>query len=454
MSKFVKLRKGFDINLTGKAEKNVSDAPHPETFAIKPTDFQNITRPKVLVQEGDNVKAGTPLFYDKVLDEVQYCAPFSGEVVEVKRGEKRKLLEIRILADKSADYESFKQYTVSDLEKASREELTEQLTKSGVWPNIIQRPYGIVANPKDTPKAIFISAFDSAPLAPDYDVLLKGEEANLQAGITALNKFTSGVIHLNINGAAEVSQVFGQLKGVQVNKVTGPHPAGNVGVQIHHIDPIAKGEIVWTLTPDALAQIGRLMLQGKYDARKVVALVGSEVKAPQYYKTYVGASIKGLVADKLNSTHVRYISGNVLTGEAVAADGYLSYYHSQLTVIPEGDQYEFLGWLKPTGKKPSFSRALGLLSFLNPKKEFAVNTNTNGEERAFVATGVFERVVPMDIYPTHLLKAILAEDYDEMEALGIFEVVEEDFALCEFVDVSKHNVQEIVRQGLDLIQNS
>ena len=454
MSKIVKLKKGFDINLLGKAEKKIADVPPPETFAIKPTDFVGMKRPKLLVAEGDNVKAGTPVMFDKMHEQVMYCSPVSGEIVEVKRGAKRKILEIKVLADKEIEYEGFPVHSVSDIANLSREDVQGLMLKGGVWPNIIQRPYGIVANETDAPKAIFISTFDSHPLAPDYAFLLKEEQEAFQQGINVLKKFTNGTVHLNHDLNAEVSPVFSNVSEVQHNKFSGPHPVGNIGVQMHHLDPLNKGEVAWTVTPYGVAQIGKLFLEGKYDASRLVAVAGSEVKSPQYYKTYTGTAIHKMIADNLKQEHVRYISGNVLTGERIAKDGYLGFYDSLLTVIPEGDHADFLGWLLPTAKKLSFHRAFGLFSFLNgKKKEYTLDTNTNGEERAFVQTGTFEQVTPMDIYPTYLIKAIMSEDYDNMEALGIYEVIEEDLALCEYVDVSKHDIQHIVREGLELMQN-
>ena len=453
MSKTIKLKQGFNINLAGKAQKNIVEGVQPETFAIKPPNFMGLERPKLLVNEGDSVKAGTPLFFDKKKEEIMFTSPVSGEVAEVIRGEKRKILEIRILADKQMEYESFNSYSVSDLNNLDRKTIVDQLLKSGVWANLVQRPYGILADYNETPKSIFISAFDSHPLAPDYDVLFKGEEQNLQAGIDALKKLTEGTVHLNIDSNREVSPIFSHLKNVQLNRFSGPHPAGNVGVQIHHLDPINKGDVVWTVKPQGLVEIGKLFLEGKYDASRKIAVVGSEVKTPQYYQTYTGAGISKFIQDNVNGDHVRFISGNVLTGERIKSDGYVGYFDSMVTVIPEGDHHEFLGWILPSTKKISFHRAFGLLSFMN-KGEFAPDTNTHGEERAFVMTGKFEEVTPMDIYPTFLLKAILAEDFDEMEALGLYEVIEEDLALCEFIDVSKHDVQSIIRNGLDLLQYS
>ncbi|MGI9542515.1 MAG: Na(+)-translocating NADH-quinone reductase subunit A [Cyclobacteriaceae bacterium] len=451
MQKFVKLKKGFDIRMVGKAVKKISPPTISDTFALKPTDFLGIERPKVMVAAGDNVQAGTPLLYDKSKDSIMYTAPVSGEIIEIKRGEKRKLLEIKILADKTILYEEFKKYTVSELASLSKDEALGQILKSGIWPQLIQRPYGIIADPADTPKSIFISAFDSHPLAPDFDFILKGLDHEFQAGINILKKLTPGKIHLNIDSEAEVSPLFSTMRSVQLNKFSGPHPSGNVGVQIHHLDPINKGDIAWTINPYGVMQIGKLFLEGKYDATKLVALAGSEVDNPQYFETYSGACIDKLVDANIKSNNVRFISGNVLTGQAISSSGYLGYYDHLISVIPEGDYHEFLGWIKPTSTKLSFQRAFGLMSFLNPKMEHVLDTNFNGEERAFVQTGVFEKVMPMDILPTYLIKAILAEDYDDMEALGIYEVIEEDLALCEFIDVSKHDIQAIVREGIDLM---
>ncbi|MGD1890064.1 MAG: Na(+)-translocating NADH-quinone reductase subunit A [Cyclobacteriaceae bacterium] len=453
MPKHIKLKRGFDINLAGKPEKEVSDAPPSDTYALKPTDFLGMLRPKVIVNEGDTVKAGTPLLFDKKQEAVIYCAPVSGEVVEIKRGEKRKLLEIKVLADKQIVYEEFTQHSVSDLPSISREDAQSLMLKAGVWPQIIQRPYGIVADPVDTPKDIFISTFDTSPLAPDFELLLKGQGNFFAAGVEILQKFTNGKVHIGVNADAEVSSVFSDVKGAVVTKFSGKHPAGNVGVHIHHVSPIGKGEVVWTVDPYGVAQIGKLFLKGIYDASKVISLTGSEVSKPQYYNTYMGACIDKITEGKIEHRNVRHISGNVLTGEKIEDTGYLGYYHHQITVIPEGNEYEFLGWMKPTTDKLSFHRALGLFSFLNSsKKEYVLNSNMKGEERAFVQTGIYEQVLPMDILPEYLFKAIMAEDYDDMEALGIYEVIEEDVALCEFIDVSKHDIQGIIRQGINLLR--
>jgi Na+-transporting NADH:ubiquinone oxidoreductase subunit A len=457
MGKFIRLKKGFDINLAGKAAPQLATGQPSEkgdTFSIKPTDFQGIYLPKVLVKEGDVVKAGSPLFRDKKHESILFTAPVSGEVVEVKRGDKRKLLEVKILADSTVDFLPFQKYSVSEIAALTRDKAQQQMLQSGVWLNLVQRPFGIVANPDETPKSIFISGFDSHPLAPDYSFIYKGHEQAFQAGLEILKKFTTGKIHLNVHTEREISPVFSQAQGIELNKFSGPHPSGNVGVQIHHIDPIGKTDLVWTINPYGVIQLGKLFLNGIYDASRIIAVAGSEVKTPQYYATYTGAPVKKFLANNLKQENVRVISGNVLTGTRIFKDGHVGFYDNLVSVIPEGDYYEFMGWINPSAKKLSTSRAFGLFSFLNYNKEFVLDSNMHGEPRAFVQTGTFEKVVPMDILPTFLLKAILAEDYDEMEALGIYEVIEEDLALCEFVDVSKHNVQDILREGIDLMLNS
>lgn len=454
MGKFIRLKRGFTINLAGKAAPKITEVEPAETVSIKPGDFHGLYMPKVVVKEGDVVKAGTPLFHDKKHENIQFTSPVSGEVVEIKRGEKRLLLEVKILADKKMEYENFRKYTISEIANLPAEVIKSQMLASGTWLNLVQRPFGTFADPAVTPKAIHISAFDTHPLAPDYSILFKGQDQHFQVGVDILKKLTSGVVHVNTHTTSEISTVFSQVKGAEVNKFSGPHPASCVGVQIHHLDPINKGDLVWTINPFGVIQIGKLFTNGIYDASKLIAVVGSEVKNPQYYKTVTGASINKFVAGNITGDNVRYISGNPLTGTNIGKDGHLGFHDHQLTILPEGNHHEFIGWIASGANKLSFHRAWGLFSFLTPGKEFRLDTNTHGEPRAFVQSGVFEKVLPMDILPTQLLKSILAEDIDEMEALGIYEVIEEDLALCEFVDVSKHNVQEILRDGLELIRTS
>lgn len=447
MSKIIKLRKGLDVNLQGKAEKMLVQAPHASEYAVSPLDFEGVT-PKMLVKVGDVVKAGTPLFFSKNDERILFTSPVSGTVSAVNRGEKRKILNVTVAADAKQSYEEF---AVPELSSASREDVIALLLKSGLWPMIIQRPYGVIANPSDMPKSIFVSAFDSAPLAPDYNYVLAGEKQNLQKGFEVLGKLTEGKVHLSTNAKAEGDWSY--LKGVELHSFEGKHPAGNVGVQIHHIDPINKGERVWTVNIQDVAIIGRLFSEGKVDMSKTIAVAGSEVVRPQYVRIISGAPIASILKDNLQpqgeGQSARVISGNVLTGVKSELAGNINFYANMLSVIPEGDHYEMLGWMMPRFSKFSVSRAY--FSWLCPNKTYNLDTNLNGEERAFVVTGLYEKYLPMDIYPMHLLKAILAGDIDKMENLGIYEVVEEDFALCEFVDPSKTDMQQIIRQGINLM---
>lgn len=445
MPNLYKIKKGLDIQLIGEADKIISDL-HAENYALKPTDFIGVF-PKLYVKEGDKVKAGSPVFFDKYRDNIQFTSPVSGTITEIKRGAKRVMLEIRIRADEKNEYEDFGAASPGDL---NREEIIGKMLKSGTWPMIRQRPYSVIADPIDDPKAIFISGFDSSPLAPDYDFIVHGHGNEFQTGLDVLAKLTSGKVHLNIPPVNGQSKVFTKSKNVQINYFDGPHPAGNVGVQINHIDPINKGDIVWYLRPQEVVIIGKLFLTGKYDAERLIALTGSEVKKPSYYKALMGVSIEKMLENNTSDVLKRFITGNVLTGKKIDRSGYLGFYDDQLTVIPEGDYFEFMGWGLPGLKKYSFYRSF--FSWLSPNKKYRLDTNMHGGERAFVVTGQFERVFPMDIFPIQLIKAIMVEDIDLMENLGIYEVDEEDFALCEYIDTSKTEIQSIVRGGLDLMR--
>jgi len=448
MSECIKIKNGLNIQLTGEAHKLLSDLPSPEVFAIKPTDFPGIS-PKILVKAGDEVLAGSVLFFDKNNESIKFSSPVSGEIIEIIRAEKRKLLEIKILADKKIKYLDLNK---ANPEELSRDSIIEALLNSGIWPLIRQRPFGVIAKPTDIPKSIFISAFDTNPLAPDIDFIIKGEnQETFQTGLNALIKLTNGKTHLNIDGSKEAASIFQNSKGVILNKFLGPHPAGNVGVQIHHIDPVNKGEVVWYVNPQDVLVIGKLFSEGRYDASRIIALTGSQVSNPKYYKTIIGSSVKSIIGDGgLKAGENRIISGNVLSGSQIQEDGFLGYYDTQITVIPEGHESEFMGWLAPGLEKFSMSRTF--FSWINSKKKYNLNTNLHGEERPFVVTGQYEKVFPMDIYPVQLLKSILIEDIEMMEQLGIYEVVEEDFALCEFVCTSKIKSQEIIKRGIEIIQ--
>lgn len=445
MSDTFKIKRGVDIKLQGKAEQVYADAELPETFAVKPTDFPG-ARLKLAVREGDEVKAGSRVLFNKDREEVVITSPVSGEVAEIRRGAKRKLLEIRILADKENKYVDF---GAADPATLDREAVKKKLLESGCWAFIKQRPYNILANPNEQPKAIFISCFDSAPLGIDYDFALYGTEKEFQAGIEAIKKLTEGDVHLGLNADSKPSSVFTECKGVKLHRFRGPHPAGNVGVQINRVDPINKGEYVWTLNPQQVVIIGRLFLTGNYDARINIPIAGSHLNNPAYHNTIMGASVKNFLEGNLKAGKSRIISGNVLTGTRISEDGYLGFFDQQLTVIPEGGEDQFFGWITPNFDKFSLSRTL--FSWIMPNKAYNLDASMNGEERAFVITGEYEKVFPFDIYPTQLIKAIMVKDVEAMENLGIYEVVEEDFALCEVVCTSKIPVQQTVREGLDLM---
>ncbi|MDR1225491.1 MAG: Na(+)-translocating NADH-quinone reductase subunit A [Prevotellaceae bacterium] len=443
MVQTVNVKKGLNIKLQGLAEKVLSKCSTPESYAVKPTDFYGIT-PKMLVDEGGSVKAGAPLFCDKNRPEIVFVSPVAGTLTAINRGERRKILEVVVTP---AEENDAIRHVVPDLTSASREELVKFMLQSGVWPFFKQRPYNIVANPKATPKAIFISGFDSAPIAADADFLVNGEAANFQKGLDVLKKLTSGKVHLGLCADYPANNAFERAKGVEITRYKGPHPAGNVGVHIHKLDPVNKGEIVWTMNPQHVVILGRLFETGIYDPSKVVALVGAEVKKPRYYRMIAGAKLSGLSEFTYTGKNPRVISGNVLTGTKVGIDGYLGFYDNEVAVITEGNHHEMLGWAMPRFNK--FSMSHTYFSWLFPDKRYNLDTNLNGGRRAFVLSGEYGKVLPMDILPVYLLKAILANDIDKMEQLGIYEVVEEDLALCEFVCTSKIDVQEILRTGIN-----
>ena len=443
MSNTIRLKKGLDIKLEGGAPNHLATLPPAGSYAVNPDDFKGVTL-KLLVQPGDEVKAGSPLFFDKYRPEILVTSPVSGTVSAINRGEKRKILEVVVVPDGKDDFVDFE---LSDSAQMNREQTIDAMLRSGMWPLLVQRPYGVIADPAVAPKAIFVSGFDSAPLAPDMDYVLAGQEANLAAGIDVLKKLTPGKVHLGLRAGGNSS--LKEIKGAEIHYFKGPHPAGNVGVQIHHINPINKGETVWTIDIQHLAILGRFFRTGRVDMSKVVALTGAGLNQQHYVKTVSGAGIRSTLAGNLpeDTGRFRIISGNVLTGQQKEPDGFLGFYSNQITVIPEGDRYEFIGWVMPRFKKFSVSKTY--FSWLTPRKNYNLDTNLNGGERAFIFNGIYDKYLPMDIYPVYLLKAVIAGDIDKMENLGIYEVIEEDIALCEFIDPSKIEMQDILRKGID-----
>jgi Na+-transporting NADH:ubiquinone oxidoreductase subunit A len=446
MSNDIRIKRGLDIKLKGEAKKVKEAAIISNFYTIRPEDFHSVT-PKLVAKEGTQVKAGETIFYDKSNEAIKFASPVSGEVIEVARGEKRRIMAIKIQADKEQTYHDFGPLNV---DTASADEIKVKLLDSGCWVFVKQRPYDVIARPDKTPKAIFISGYASAPLAADLDFTLQGKEKEMQAAVTALGKLTEGQVHISVGKNA--NSPLASLSGVTIHKVSGPHPSGNVGTLINKVDPVNKGEVVWTINAQDLVIIGDLLLTGKFNAERIVALVGSSVEKPRYFTTKLGSEVATMIYDHgiEKDANARIISGNVLSGKQVQPDGYLDYYSNTITVIPEGDDYEFFGWNKPVFNKISMSRAL-TFSWLTPNKVYDLNTNTNGEHRNFVLTGNYEQVFPLDIFPMQILKACMYKDLDEMEALGMYEVAPEDFALTEFICVSKQPHQDIIRKGLDVM---
>lgn len=464
---FINLKKGFDIKLLGEASKeHPIELVQSPTYAVKPKDFIGMMPiPKVVVGDGETVKAGDVLFYDKKRPEIKYAAPVSGELARIQRGEKRSINEIVILADKEFEY---RQYDLPNLDTVNRTELVAFLLESGAWPFIRQRPFDIVADHTVSPKAIFVTTFDTAPLAPSFNLTVEGKEAEFQKGLDVLKLLTDGKVHLGLDGRGTApADAFMNATGVERHWFGGQHPAGNVGIHIHHIDPVNAGESVWHLDAHGVLVLGTLFTKGIFDTERVVALTGHEFEQPRYIKAHQGISVEKLVAnidfqeekvttDKegkpvtINRKAVRLVSGDPLTGKEITPQGYLGFFDDQIMTIEEGDYYELFGWLLPQTGHPTENRTFP--GGFAPAAVYKADTQQNGEHRAFVVSGEYERVLPMDIYPQYLLRAIQANDFEKMEGLGILELGEEDVALCEYVCTSKHPVQKTLRQGLDSLR--
>ncbi len=446
MSNNIYLKKGLDLPISGAAAQSTKKVIVPDVVAVKPTDFRGLV-PKLLVREGDKVLAGTPVLADKMSQSILFTSPVSGTVAEVVRGEKRKLLEVRIKADAEQEYVDFGVKKVAEI---SAEQIKDALLEAGLWPAITQRPYGIIANPETKPKAIFVSAFSTAPLAANVEYAPNGQLANIQTAVDALAKLAGCQVHVCVNEANASADQFSKLKNVTLHSVSGQHPAGNAGVQIHHIAPIQKGEIVWTVSPVMLAAIGKLFNSGKYDVKRKIAVTGPKAVNPSYVEAYPGVAIKDLKDFYNASENLRYVSGDVLTGTNVGAEGFVGFFDNQVTILEEGDKYELLGWAKPF-RTSLFSASRTYFSWLSPNRKYDMDTNLHGGPRAFVVNDVYGKVLPMDLYPVYLLKACLANDIDNMEKYGIYEVVEEDLALCEYVCPSKIYIQQIITDGIALM---
>jgi len=443
MPNVIKLSKGLDIHLQGKAEEKLIQLKSKGQYALVPDDFEGVT-PKVVVKEGDHVKVGEALFVNKQFPEVKFASPVSGTVKAVVRGERRKVLCVKVDADSQQEQVDFGKKNVS---KMDGQEVVSALLEAGIFGYINQLPYAVSANPSVMPKAIFVSALRDKPLAGNFEYEVAGQEQDFQTGLSALSKI--GKTYLGVG----VSSVLSGMKDVEVTVFDGPCPAGNVGVQVNHLDPVNKGEVVWTIgDPTVVLFIGRLFNTGKVDLRRRVALCGSEIKNPAYVDMIVGEELSTLLSNSYDADHhVRIINGNVLTGRPTTKDGYLGAHTSEITVIPEGDDAdELLGWILPRFNQFSVNRSY--FSWLMGKKKYALDARIKGGERHMIMSGEYDKVLPMDIYGEYLIKAIITGDIDRQEALGIYEVSPEDFALAEFVDSSKLELQRIVREGLNILR--
>lgn len=445
MAKLIRLRKGLDIKLAGEAEKKKIELKPSGKYALQPAAFEGVI-PKVVVKEGEKVRAGDALFVNKNCPEVKFSSPVSGTVSAVERGERRKVMSVRIDADAKQEYVDFGKKDIDELPGA---QVIKLLLDAGLFGYINQLPYAVSTTPDQQPKAIFVSALRDKPLSCDFEFELKGQEREFQTGLTALSRIATTYLSI---GPKQTSPVLTAAKNVKINVFDGPCPAGNVGVQINHISPVNKGEVVWTVDPTAVIFFGRLFRTGKVNLTRTVALVGSEVKAPCYADMLVGQEIATLVSNSYDSDHkVRIIDGNVLTGTPTTKEGFLGAHTSEITIIPEGDDAdEALGWIMPRLKQ--FSTSHSYLSWLFPDRKYSLDARVKGSERHMIMSGEYDKVLPMDIYGEYLIKAIIAGNIDKMEQLGIYEVSPEDFALAEFVDSSKLELQRIVRQGLDLLR--
>jgi len=445
-NKIIYLSRGLNLNIKGKAEKAFFDNIEIKNYAVQPGNFRGIVPiPKVVVEVGDKVLAGDLLFYDKKKPEIKFVAPVSGEVIAIRRGARRSIKQIVIAADKNIEYKKFE---TPDLNTVDRQSLVDFLLESGLWPLIKQRPYDLVPDKDIVPKNIFISTFDTSPLAADMDFVIEGREKDFQKGLDVLKKLTPGKVFLGLNANKDnaPSDAFTKAEGVEKTYFRGPHPSGNVGVQIHQTAPIKGNDKVWVLGVQEVLTIGSMFEKNIYDASRIIAITGDEVVDAKYLKTYMGADVSDTVKVCIKNVKCRVISGNVLTGETKMFGEYLNAFDNQVTIIKEGDDYVPFGWLISKKKTPTFWKAF-IDQWFGSNKPMDVDTNTNGQKRAFVATGIYEKVLPMDIYPVHLMKSILAGDIEQMEGLGINELAEEDVALCEFICPSKQEFQAILRDG-------
>lgn len=442
MSKSVKVKKGLKLPFKGEAEKKLEVAPLSKTYSVKPPNFYSVV-PKMVLKEGARVQAGDELFFSKYSDKTRFVSPVSGVLKEIVRGAKRRILELIIEADAQIEYKDFGSLSASS---ASVEDVKAKVFASGLGAFLKQRPYDVIADADDTPKAIYVSAYNTAPLVADLEFVLKDKMEFFQEGIEVLKKLTEGRVYLGVD--AGTTSALKEVKEAEILNISGPHPAGNIGTLVHETEPMNSGERVWSVGAEDVAIIGELFKTGRFNAERTIAVTGQSAQEKKYYKTLIGAQVGSFV--KAFDDNSRFISGDVLTGEKIESDGHMSFYDNELTIIPEGDTYRMFGWV-PFMDNHVHSMSKTSLSWLFPNKKYDINTSLNGEERALVVTGEMEEVMPLDIYPMQLIKACMAGDVEKMENLGIYEVIPEDFALVDYINTSKVEAQQVIRNGLDIM---
>ena len=441
----ININKGHDIQLSGVPNNNIANIKQSKTLAILPMDFLGV-KPKLLVEEGDEVKTGSPLFFNKLRPVVKWASPGTGKIKEIEYGPRRVIKKIELLLSDKQEYVEHKKYKNSDIIGLDRQQVITSILEANIFPIFRQRPFNTIPNPEIPPRDIFVSGVDTSPLGVNIELVVENENENFQAGVDVLNRLTNGKVYLT----TKPDSVLSSIQNVELNTISGPHPAGNVGIQIHHIAHLKPSEIIWTINPQDVIALGKLFLKGLYDPTKVITLGGSNVNNPGHFRVVQGSKISSIIGDKLNKNNYRIVSGDVLTGRTSSLEDYLSYYDYTVSVISDDIKREFIGMLNPGSSSSRYSLTPVFLSF--SKILFPFTTSQNGNHRAVVPMNSWERVLPMDILPNELYRSILAEDIEEMENLGLIECDDEDFALCSFACPSKTDVGGVIRKGLDMLQ--
>jgi Na+-transporting NADH:ubiquinone oxidoreductase subunit A len=449
----IKIKKGLDIPLAGAPKSTIADLPVSPEVAVY-QEFDGL-KAKLRVAEGDVVKRGTPLFSSKKLLDLNFCSPVAGTVKAIEFGERRALYRVIIATDaKSTAEETFTKYPAGQLKALARTESLAHLMKSGLLSLIRQRPFSRIANPEVTPKAIFVNGMNTAPFTPDLHVVVKGQEAAFQAGLDVLTTLTKGAVHLCLaHDATHASPAVTGAANVKIHTFSGPHPAGNTSVHIHHVDPMEPTDVVWTVKGVDVIRIGHLFLEGSYPHRHIISLAGPGVKeeARQYYRVTLGTSLSSVVEGRLVDGEQRIVNGHALAGDVLKADEHIRFAESSITVVSEGREQFFMGWMAPGINKLSASRAY-LSGWFGHKRQWNLTSSLNGSYRSMVLTGLYDKVLPLNIMVDYLVRAVLANDTDEAIRLGILETAPEDFSLCSYICPSKTDIHGVIKKGLEDIE--